>query len=124
MSASSNDEELARRASFIFKGTVQKLKAATMPSVPVSDRTAIVRVDHVIEAPRMLSGYEGRDITVQLSKGEKVKKGEQAVFYANGWLFGESVAVESVGHTAVEKYATRAASVGDPTELKKGHDLQ
>ena len=44
MPASSKAEVLAQQARFIFKGTVQKLKAANMPGVPVNDRTAVVRV--------------------------------------------------------------------------------
>src|SRR6185503_14912721 len=100
MPATANQELLAQ-ASFIFKATVIKLKAATMASVPVTDGTVIVHVDQVVQAPRLLAGYEGKDITVQLSKGSALKKGDQATFYTNAWLFGDSVAVQSIGHTSV-----------------------
>lgn len=36
-------EELAQKARFIFRGTIQRRHAATMDSVPVSDRTVVVR---------------------------------------------------------------------------------
>ena len=42
----------APQANFIFQGTIQKLKAAAMENVPVDDRTAVVRVDQVIESPK------------------------------------------------------------------------
>jgi hypothetical protein len=41
-------------ATFVFKGTVQATASATMKAVTVDDRTAIVTVDQVIEAPRSL----------------------------------------------------------------------
>src|SRR6267143_1469715 len=106
MSVTSSQEALARQASFVFKGTVKKLKAATLPSVAVTDQTVIVHVDQVLQAPKLLSSYEGKDITVQLGKEKKLKEGEQAIFYTNGWLFGDSIAVQSIGHTEAGKSAT------------------
>lgn len=117
MPASSKAEALARQARFIFKGTIQKLKAATMPGVPVNDRTAVVRVDEIIQAPEALSHYAGQEITVQLGGRKKIRKGQQAIFYANGWLFGEGIAVQSIDQQAVEKApAALATAVGDPVK--------
>src|SRR5689334_13238414 len=117
MPASSKAEALAQQARFIFKGTVQKLKATSMPGVPVNDRTAIVRVDEIIQAPEALSHYAGQEITVQLGGRKKVKKGQQSIFYANGWLFGDGVAVQSIDHHEVEKTpAALAMAVGDPVK--------
>ena len=89
MPKDSRHEELAQQARFVFKGTVQKLKAATMRDVKVDARTAIVRVDEIIHASEALSNYAGKNITVQLGGRKKVSKGQQAVFYTNAWLFGE-----------------------------------
>jgi hypothetical protein len=96
------DEKLAQQATFIFKGTVEKLKAATIESVPLTAKTIVVRVDEILRAPELLTQYGGTKITVQLGSREQVKKGEQAIFYTNSWLVGDSLAVQSVGHTAVE----------------------
>src|SRR6266487_2935183 len=117
MPSGSSAEALAQQARFVFKGTVQKLKASTMRDVPANNRTAVVRVDEVIQAPEALSHYAGQDLTVQLGGRKKLKKGQQAVFYTNGWLFGDSVAVQSIDHLDVEK--TRAAltiAEGDPVK--------
>src|SRR5436305_10807027 len=94
-------EEMAAQARFIFRGTVQRVGAATMESVPVNNRTAIVRVDQIIQAPEPFSEYAGRDITVQLSGQGKVKEGQQLIFYTNGWLYGDSIAVQSLGQEPV-----------------------
>jgi hypothetical protein len=119
------DEKLAQQAKFIFKGTVEKLKASTIPSVPLTDKTTIVRVDEILRAPEPLSYYGGQRITVQLGSREQLKKDEQAIFYTNSWIVGESLAVQSVGHTAVDtgskaaqkkgRAASAASDEADPT---------
>ena len=55
MPANPTKKEPASEAAYIFKGTVEKLKAATMKNVPVDNRTVVVRVDQVIEAPKNLA---------------------------------------------------------------------
>jgi hypothetical protein len=125
MPSSSSPDALAQEARFVFKGTVQKLKAATMGGIPVDDRTAVVRVDEVIHAPEVLSHYAGQDITVMLAGKKKFKKGQQAVFYANGLVFGESVAVQALDHHDVGKTpAAMAVAGGDPVKNLAVRDIQ
>lgn len=101
MAKSSKAETLASQSTFIFKGTVKKLKAATIRDIPVTEKTVVVSVDEIISAPELLESFAGSDITVQLGSRETVKKGEQAIFYTNSWMLGESLGVKSVGHTEV-----------------------
>src|SRR5438105_14715477 len=126
MPASSNAEALAQQARFIFKGTAHKLKAANMPGVPVNDRTAVVRVEEIIHAPEVLSHYAGQEITVQLGGRKKVKKGQQAVFYTNGWLFGDGVAVQSIDHEDVGKAPAAFAMMAgdDPVKSLAARETQ
>jgi hypothetical protein len=98
MAKKANGEEPLDQARFVFQGTVQKLKSATLKEVPVSDRTVTVRVDQVIRSPEALSDYAGQTITVQLAPGESVTSGQTVIFSTNGWIFGDSIAVQSVGH--------------------------
>src|SRR5438128_2106695 len=102
MAARSSPEELAEQARFVFRGTVKKTKAATMP-VPDKTKTAVVRVDEIIHAPPLMKDWAGKDITVLLGGRKKVAKGQEAVFYANGWLYGEGIAVQALDHHAVGK---------------------
>ena len=85
---------------FAFVGTIEHMGAATMTDVPIDSRTAVVRVDHVLQAPEALPTLEGQRITMQLK--EDTQPGEQAAFFAQGLAFGESVAVTEVGRVAVE----------------------
>jgi hypothetical protein len=91
-----------QQPTFVFKGTIKKLKSATMKDVRVNERTAIVTVDQIIESPPDLAGYSGQDITVQLSGRQKVRVGQQMLFHATGWMFGDSVAVRSLRQEPVE----------------------
>jgi hypothetical protein len=110
-------EELERLTNFVFKGTVLKLKAATMDVVPVTDNTAIVRVDEILEAPDAMTDFAGREITVEIGGGKRPKKGERVVFYANGWIFGEGLAVRSLDHRpALAGLEAVGVTPGNPVE--------
>lgn len=78
-------------------------------TVPEKSRTAVVRVDEVLRGPEMLARYAGQQITVQLAPKERLKKGQEAVFHTNGWLYGKSLAVQSLGHEAAPKGAAPKA---------------
>ena len=96
--AEATTEDLIRRSTFIFQGTVTKLNATTMPSVPAKESTAVVRVDDVIDVPEGSPNLKGQEITVQLRDGGWAKPGQSAVFLAKGWLLGSGIAVIEVGH--------------------------
>jgi hypothetical protein len=76
-------DELAAKAEFIFTGTLQKVKATTMPEVPVSDKTVVVRVDEILQAPGSLRDFAGKEVTVQLIKPTEMKPGDLATFFTN-----------------------------------------
>jgi len=116
----SKDEGLAQQATFIFQGTVNKLRASTIPSVPVTEKTVVVRVDEILRAPDTLAHYKDEQITVQLGSREQMKKGERAIFYTNIWTVGESLAVQSVGHTAVNKGSAPARMRSRPAPAADG----
>ena len=83
-------------ATFVFKGTIKRLRASNVKQAPASDRTAIVTVNNVIHAPPNLAGYAGQDITVELSKTRNVTAGAKMIFYATSWLYAENIAVHSL----------------------------
>lgn len=91
-------EQQIQNSSYIFVGTVQKTNATTVPLVPASDRTVVVRVEEVLSAPKNLADYTGHDITIQLREGSRVKAGDRLAFFTNGGMFGTGVALLEVGH--------------------------
>ena len=123
MTPGSRSGSLTEQARFVFQGTVKKVKATTLKSVPASDRTIIVRVDRVIQSPEALSDYAGHDVTVQMAPGEKVRPGETLIFYTTGWIFGDSLAVQSVGHeeATAPRVAAMSAHPEDPVSSLHAH---
>jgi len=83
------------KATFIFKGTIRKLNAATMPDVPVTKSTAVVRIDQVVSGPSDLSAFLGQEITVEVSNKQS-RVGQKLIFHAVPWMFGAGIAVRSI----------------------------
>jgi hypothetical protein len=84
--------------------------------VPVDDATAVVRVERVYRAPEVLGDQTSRAITIQLRKPD-LKRGARAIFFASGWLYGESIAVTEEGRASTddnEKFARQL----DDAELR------
>jgi hypothetical protein len=100
-------EDLTQRSQFVFAGTVVALQAATMSAVPITPTTMIVKVDEVIHAPVGLGDHTGQEITVQAEKQWKLQAGDRAIFYTNGWLYGQSLAVLAIGVRKVRKSTAR-----------------
>jgi len=124
MPKKANTTSLRQEASFVFKGTVVKLNATLTPQIPKSDRTIVVRVDETIRAPESLAHYNGIEITVQLTGRKKVIKGQQLVFYTNGLLYGETLAVESVDQSVSQTVQAAAALVApDPVKNLMERDI-
>ena len=89
-------KKAAAEATFVFKGTIKKLKASNVKQAAVNDRTAIVTVNQVIEAPPNLTAYAGQDITVEFSSRRKIRAGDELIVHAISWLFGDTIAVRSL----------------------------
>jgi hypothetical protein len=110
MTITPSEKEMARQASFIFKGTVLKLKASNVAQVEARDKskTIIVRVEEITEAPEAFIDFKGQEVTVKLRTdgGRRLKVGDRAIFYTNGWIRAENLAVEEVGHQLVEDAGT------------------
>jgi hypothetical protein len=88
--------KLATDAALVFVGKVVKLKAATMEGL-AGDNTAIVQVERVLSAPEMFRAIVGHELTVRVGKNVALRKGGRLTFFANGWVFGTSLAVDVVG---------------------------
>jgi hypothetical protein len=125
MADKTKTNQVPDEAKFLFKGTVRKLGATALAQVPKGEETAIVRVDEVLLAPPALAKTVGKEITVKLAKGAKPKVGDQVLFHANGWLFGKTVAVESVKQEApAQAKAIMAGRTADPTRNLKDRELE
>jgi len=101
--AAASFEELVEHSQFVFKGTVTKVNAATLPQIRPTASTIIVNVDEVLHPPPAnLGEYKGKEVTVLLNRPVTVKTGEQFVFFTTSWMFGASIAVREVGRIEPE----------------------
>ena len=99
-------EALVRQAGFIFSGTVTALGATNMAGVPLGEESAVVRVKSIVRGPTLLEAYVGKDITVQVLDPHQLSVGQDLVFFANSWVYGQSIALREVGHWAIEEDLT------------------
>jgi hypothetical protein len=108
--------QLLEKSSFSFIGTVEQVGAATMTNLPVDARTAVVNVDHVLDAPPAFGQMEGHRVTVQLAPNvDPPSAGQALAFFTQGLAFGDSLAVAEIGRLPVEDvepHATAAMQAG------------
>jgi hypothetical protein len=125
MAKSPSTAAMDAEAQFVFQGTVKKTGAAT-PGLSVSDKSnlAVVHVEAIERSPEVLQDIAGQDITVRLADGEEVKKGDKLTFYTNGWMFGQTIGVQSLGHARAKATRAAAAAVtaaGHPAPALSAH---
>lgn len=86
-------------AKFIFRGTVEKLNEATLKEIADTRNCVVVKIKEVLETPPNFTDWTGRSITVLATDISKLKLGDDRVFFTNGWLYGESIAVIEVANS-------------------------
>jgi hypothetical protein len=89
-------EQSIRSSRFIFAGTFETLGASNLSLLPASDQTALVRVREVIDQPPPFGPVGGALVTVQLASSTGAVGGGQAIFFTNGMLYGENLALSEV----------------------------
>jgi len=112
---------------FLFKGTIREVKAATMPEVPIDKNTVVAMVDQVLEAPVTLAKMGGHRVTIRLTGRTKVAVGDELIFHAHGWIFGGSVAVISTKEEPIRETRAHAALLsrgGDPVEHRQNRRVK
>src|SRR5690349_14696798 len=100
----------AEQAPFVVTGKIIKKKAATMPDL-TSEDTLILEIETVLKAPPMFTALAGHQITIRFKKLPAAKEGTVLTVYANGWIFGETIAVEAVDYSEVTTQKEMAAKV-------------
>ncbi|HEV7877012.1 hypothetical protein [Bradyrhizobium sp.] len=95
--------------SIVFVGTVETLKAVTLPNVTVTSNTSVVAVDRVIKKPDAIALDTGDKVTVVTDGGAPLQEGAQGLFFTDGLIFGESLAVRVLSWEPVLAAAAGAA---------------
>jgi hypothetical protein len=82
-------------ADFVFTGTVVQPRASTIGADDVTD-LAIVRVDQILFGGPVFAELAGSTVTVKLRNAADARTGQQRMYFANGWHWGEGVGVVEV----------------------------
>lgn len=109
-------QQLAAQSSYIFRGTVVRINATTVPIIPASETTAVVYVEEVISG-KDLAGIVKQEITIQMRQPNSLQPKQQVLFFANPIAFGKSVVVQEVGHLPSEGSGSSAGLAQMKAEL-------
>lgn len=127
MPSNLGNSDSSTKATFLFKGTVLEVKSSRLKQVRPDKNTVVVMVDQVLEASRNLAKLGGHRVTVQLSGRQTVQAGQEFIFHTHGWIFGDSVAVQSVKEQAIKPTKAHAALLsrgGDPVVHRRNRVVQ
>ncbi|MBX2992307.1 MAG: hypothetical protein KF749_14240 [Bacteroidetes bacterium] len=101
------DQEMMKKSSVVFVGTISQTGAASFAEVPVSNTTSVVKVDQILQQPSAISIKEGEEITLELKAS--LAPGTRSLFYTDGWILGQGVALREIGHTPLPATMSPAA---------------
>jgi hypothetical protein len=110
-------------AAFVFTGKVIKSAAALMENM-VTKTTMILEVQHIIKAPAMFASITGQQVTVRFKRLPKLKKNAIITVFADGWIFGETIAVDVVSFSEEKDKMTIAASINTTLTATSDADLK
>ncbi len=112
------------RASTIFVGAVKEKASVSFPGVPVSPRTVVVEVTQVIHKPHLIPLSAGQRVTVELLIPESPAIDEPAVFFTEGWILGDGVALRELGHQPLAAEASTDQLSAGIQEARQQHEDQ
>jgi hypothetical protein len=99
-------DKAVAQSTLAFEGKVMKLGATTAAEIPATPHTVVVEVTEVLRGSRLLHAQKSKAITVLVKDLSGLEADYTAVFFANGWILGEGVAVREVGRIARYDLAT------------------
>jgi hypothetical protein len=106
-------DDLTRRSSFVFSGTVQEAGASNVPLVEPTDSTVLVRIDRGLRTNPALGDVRGRLVTVETATPEELPPGTQAVFFADSLVHGDELAVRERAHIGADRADEVAGAVAN-----------
>jgi hypothetical protein len=114
MTSSPQIDTLADQSKIVFIGTVQRLAASTVPTHPATSHSVVVKVNRTIQVPPALGDLTGQNITVELTAAPGLRPGQQAIFFANGLIYANSLVVQETGRLQpAPGPAARQAQIAD-----------
>jgi len=75
----------------------------------------VARIEEILHGPEVLREHQGEPITIRLGSGQSVTEGQEYMFFTNGWIYGATLAVTSLGIAPSKPghVAKVSAAIGD-----------
>lgn len=112
------------QSKLVFRATIKLLKAAGWKDVPEVETTVIVHVDEILYSPKTLTDLSDMDITIKIKDIDQVQTGQQYVFFTNGWLVGEGIAVTEIGRIPATDDVVLRKVISDLIQKMEDVELQ
>jgi hypothetical protein len=106
-------QEASTTPSIVFVGTVEASEAVTLPSLAASPNTSVVAVERVVKKPDAIALAPGDKVTVVTEGGAPPQKGVPALFFTDGLIYGESLAVRVLSWEPVSSATASAVAAED-----------
>jgi len=102
--------------SIVFVGTVEAVETVALPSLTASPNTCVVSVEKVLRKPDAVALAPGDKVTVLTQEGAAPQEGVHGLFFTEGWVFGETLAVRALSWepTSSANAVGSAAPSSDP----------
>ena len=99
---------LAERSAIVLRGKVVKTNASAEPTLAASRQTAIVMVQETLAGQEIVGDQNGRTATVVLHSPDRLKVGDEALFFGNPRFMGQSLTLADEGEIPSGKGAAPA----------------
>jgi hypothetical protein len=118
-------DDLLRRAGFVFVGVLRATHASAMPEVQASASTAIVDIEEVLVAPPAFQSRRGA-VTLSVKDVPALEAGARRAFYCTTWKLGSGLALHCLGHRVPEPSTRRLAGkpLAEASVNQQGADMR
>ena len=104
-----NFVKVIERSNFIFLGTVVKMDTSNIQAHAVG-RTAILKVNQVIDAPKPYFKMKDMEVTLQFAADTPHAAGDKQVFYTTAWYFGETLGLREIDNSLPKKFTSKLSA--------------
>jgi len=88
---------LAERSAIVLRGKVVKTYASAEPTLAASKQTAVVMVLETLAGQEIVGEQNGKTATVVLHSPDRLKVGDEALFFGNPRFMGQSLTLADEG---------------------------
>ena len=106
-------QNLLKRATYVFEGTVKRWNAVADPSLTATPQTAVVHVSRLFVCPQQVGLFRDEDVTITFHDPSAAPAGTTGWFLGRGWSVGNHIATSVVSIVRTPTTAQNQALVAN-----------